>query len=86
MTPFQRRLYEKAQCERELVCDWIMELMKQSPQKPTTKETLREIAIQKFKVSKMSFDSGWDLAIIKSGNEHWWRPSPRRNKVTLPKH
>jgi len=84
MTPSQRQLYEKAERERKLVCDWILELMTQSRDKPAIKNALREIAIKRFGVSKSSFDRGWNMAIIKSGNEHWWEPMPRRNAKSGP--
>lgn len=77
MTPRQQAQFDKADLERKKVCDWLLKLMAQSPIKPATKAELRAIAQAKFGVSKNSFDSGWDLAIIVSGNEQWWKPSPR---------
>ena len=86
MTPAQRQLYAKAQAERDTVCNWLLALMAQSPQKPMTKDSLQNIAMQKLGVSKSSFNAGWDLAIIKSGNEHWWAPLPRRKSGATPRH
>jgi hypothetical protein len=60
--------------------------MMQSPHKPATKDVLREIAVHKFGVSKSSFNAGWDLAIIKSGNERWWDPLPWRKSGAAPGH
>jgi hypothetical protein len=84
MNPIQRKLYENAARERSLVCDWLMELMRQSSEKPTTKDVLREIAIEKFKISKQSFDAGWDMAIMKTGYEHWWEPLRKKKKAAQP--
>lgn len=84
MNPTQRKLYETAARERSLVCDWLMELMKQSSEKPITKDILREIAIKKFKVSKQSFDAGWNMAIMRGGNEHWWEPLRKRKNAAQP--
>jgi hypothetical protein len=81
MTPSQQILYDKAQRERALVCEWLMEMMRQSSQKPATKDTLRELAMEKFGVSRNSFDAGWNVAIMSSGNEHWWDPLPRSKKA-----
>jgi hypothetical protein len=80
MTPKQRDQYDKARKEQIQVRDWLLGLMSQSPQKPATKDVLREIAIRKFRCSRTSFNGGWDWAIIESGNDHWWEPLPRRKK------
>ena len=84
MTPSQRMIFENAERERELVCDWLLGLMAKSQNKPATKDALREIALKKFNISKASFDHGWNMAIMKSGNEHWWEPLPRRNAKSGP--
>lgn len=73
----QQEQFDKAQRERNQVRDWLLTLMAQSSVKPATKDQLWAIANAKFSVSKSSFDGGWDLAIIESGNEHWWKPLPR---------
>ena len=78
MIPRQLAQFDKADTERKKVRDWLLKFMAQSSIKPATKAELRAIAQAKFGVSKNSFDGGWDLAIIDSGNEHWWKPSPRR--------
>jgi len=80
MTPFQRELYEKAERQHSMVRDWLLSLMKQSAQKPATKNILRRVAMEKFKVSKASFDAGWNSAIMESGNEHWWEPLARSRR------
>ena len=84
MTPLQRKLFEKAEREREIVCDLLLGLMAQSRSKPATKEALREIALSKFDISRAPFDHGWNMAIMKSGNEHWWDPLPRRKVRSGP--
>jgi hypothetical protein len=69
MTPSQRQLYEKAERERILVSNWILELMTQSRDKPATKNALREIAVKRFGVSKSSFDHGWNMAVWRTGHD-----------------
>ena len=80
MTPRQKEQSDKAQRERNQVCNWLLTLMAQSSAKPATKAQLWAIARDKFNVSKNSFDGGWHLAIMKSGNEHWWKPHPRTGR------
>ena len=67
MTPLQRELQEQAERQRELVSEWLLSLMRQSTQKPATKDVLRQIAIDNFQVSKSAFDAGWNFAIMTSG-------------------
>jgi hypothetical protein len=86
MNSAQRKLYEKAKADRIQVCNWLLDLMMQSPHKPATKDVLREITVQKFGVSKSSFNAGWDMAIIESGNKHWWNPLPRHKIAAAPRH
>jgi hypothetical protein len=78
MTPKQQALFDKAEHERNQVRDWLLELMAQSSVKPATKAELFAIAQAKFGVSKNAFNGGWDLAIFRSGNEHWWEPLPAK--------
>lgn len=80
MTPSQKEQFDKAQSERNQVRDWLLMLMAQSSVKPATKAQLLAIAQSKFGVSKKSFEGGWDIAIIESGNEHWWKPYPRAGR------
>lgn len=77
MTPNQQALFDKAECERMEVRDWLLQLMAKSPIKPATKPELCAIAQAMFGVSKNSFNAGWDLAILRSGNDHWWEPLTR---------
>ena len=81
MSLINQQAYENAKRERALIRDWLLEMMKQSPIKPATKDVLREIAIKKFRVSKHSFDAGWIWAIEDSSNHHWYDPLPRRKKI-----
>ena len=78
MTPRQKEQFDKAQYERNQVRDWLLMLMAQSSVKPATKVQLWTIAKAKFSVSKKAFDDGWNLAIIESGNEHWWKSHPQK--------
>jgi len=73
--------YEKADRERRITKEWLLELMKQSPIKPATKGELRQLAIEKFGVSQNAFDGGWIMAIEESGNRHWYDSLPRRKII-----
>lgn len=48
--------------------------------KTRTKEDLRAEAIERFKVSKQSFDVAWTWAIEETGNRHWYDPLPKSKK------
>lgn len=82
MTPNQRALFDKIERERAQVRDWLMELMAQSPLKPATKAELCVIAMAEFGVSKSSFNAGWGIAILGTGNEHKWEPLPRKTRTS----
>lgn len=86
MTPNQQVLFDKAERERAQVLDWLTERIAQSPIKPATKAELCAIAVAEFGVSKNAFNAGWDLAIFRSGNEHWWEPLPRTARSSNSAH
>jgi hypothetical protein len=67
MTPKQKAMHDQAERERKIVRDWLAGLMAQSPNKPATKTELCAIAVDKFGVSKSSFNVGWDWAISTPG-------------------
>jgi hypothetical protein len=73
--------YEKADRDRRITKEWLLELMSQSPMKPATKGELRQLAIEKFGVSQNAFDGGWIQAIEQSGNHHWYDSQPRKKIV-----
>lgn len=76
--PRQQQASEKATRERSICRDWLLEMMAHSPVKPFSKDVLRSMAMAKFGVSKNSFDVGWGLAIIESGNFHWYQPGKKK--------
>ena len=60
--------------------DWLLNIMASSSVKTQTKDELRAEAMERFKVSKKSFDGAWILAIEKTGNRHWYEPLSKSQK------
>jgi hypothetical protein len=54
-------------------------------EKPAAKAELRQEGIERFGVSKSSFDFAWIWAIEETKNHHWYDPLPRSGKKTNPK-
>jgi len=81
VSPKQKALSEAAEAQRKLCLDWLLYIMAKSPVRTRTKEDLRTEAIERFKVSKQSFDFAWIWAIEETGNRHWYDPLPRSKKT-----
>jgi hypothetical protein len=81
LSPKQKADSETAAAQRKLCLDWLLYLMAKSPVKTRTKEDLRAEAIDRFKVSKQSFDVAWTWAIEETGNRHWYDPLPKSKKT-----
>jgi hypothetical protein len=82
VSPRQKAASETAAVQRKLCLDWLLFIMSKSAEKIRTKEDLRAEAIERFKVSKQSFDFAWTWAIEQSGNRHWYDPLPKSRKRT----
>jgi hypothetical protein len=82
LSPRQKALFEAAEAQRKLCLDWLLFIMKKSSVKTRTKEDLRTEAIERFKVSKQSFNVAWTWAIEKTGNRHWYDPLAPSRKTT----
>ena len=78
--------YDKAHAERKLCRDWLVYVMSSSAEKTRSKVDLRNEAMERFKVSKNSFDFGWIWAIEDTGNHHWYDPLRRRANKAKRQH
>jgi hypothetical protein len=85
LSPRAQASYDKARAERKLCTDWLIALMRASPQKTRTKADLRAEAMARFSVSQSSFDTAWGIAIETTGNHSWYDPLPRGKKATEPR-
>ena len=81
LSPRQKAASETAAAQRKLCLDWLLFIMSKSSVKMRTKEDLRAEAIDRFKVSKQSFDVAWTWAIEKTGNRHWYDPLAPSRKI-----
>ena len=85
LSPRMQAAHDKAEIQRKLVRDWLLEIMPAASQRTRTKDDLQAEAIARFKVSKSAFNYGWMWAIEVSGNEHWYEPLPRgKTKADRP--
>jgi hypothetical protein len=80
LSPRQKAASETAAAQRNLCLDWLLFIMSKSSVKMRTKEDLRAEAIERFKISKQSFDVAWTWAIEETGNRHWYDPLPKSRK------
>lgn len=76
-----QELSEKADEERRRCRDWLLSFMRGDQPKFLTKEELRATAMRELKVSKLSFDMGWIMAIEDSGRQDWYEPLRRRMRT-----
>jgi hypothetical protein len=68
----------KADKERKLARDWLLNFMEGGVPRFLTKDELRAAAMRELGVSKNSFDYGWIDAIETKGRPDWYDPLPRR--------
>src|SRR3977135_3032743 len=68
--------------ERQLCRDWLLYIMAASSGKQRTKADLRDETIERFGVSKSTFDFAWIWAIEETGNRHCYDPLPRSRRKT----
>ncbi len=78
----REKLSQQADQERQRARDWLVRFMQDNQPKFYTKEELRVVAIRDLKVSKLSFDMGWIMAIEDTGRHDWYEPLRRRPRVT----
>ena len=76
-----QELSEKAREEQRRCRDWLLPFMQGNQPKFLTKEELRATAMRELKVSKLSFDMGWIMAIEDSGRQDWYEPLRRRMRT-----
>jgi hypothetical protein len=72
-------LSETADEERRKCRDWLLEFVDGNNLKFLTKAELRDATIRKLKVSKVSFDMAWIIAIELTGRHDWSEPLRRRS-------
>jgi hypothetical protein len=78
-------LYDEAEEQRKLCRDWLLDKMSGSAEKTQTKNNLRFEAIERFKISKSSFERVWTSAIEETGNHNWSKPLPPSCRKTTKK-
>ena len=85
LSPRQQVACDLAERQRRLCRDWLLYIMAASSEKTRTKADLRDETIERFGVSKSTFDFAWIWAIEETGNRHCYDPLPRsRRKATTP--
>jgi hypothetical protein len=71
----------KAAVERQRCRDWLLPFMQNNRPKFLTKDELRNAAMRELKVSKLSFEMGWIMAIEDTGRHDWYEPLRRRLRI-----